>query len=162
MALGFVNRAATGTRVRPVRHRPNELICNINVTGFASVMLAVLYLFMYRQVDAHRAHHGLEPDLPRVSDPVSMAHANWEDAMVVAITRDDKVFLRRDLVRSDQLPAKIRESIRLGSERKVYIPADGRARYSWIAEVLDSVRSAGVEQIVFLVEQGKTPVSTTQ
>jgi biopolymer transport protein ExbD len=125
-------------------------------------MLAVLYRFMYRQVDVHKSHHGLEPDLPGVSDPVSMAHADWEDAVVVAITRDDKVFLRRDRVRPDQLPAKIRKSIRLGSERKVSIRADGTARYSWIAEVLESVCSAGVEQIGFLVEQGKTPVSTTQ
>jgi biopolymer transport protein ExbD len=109
-----------------MRHRPNELICNINLTGFASVMLAVLYRFMYRQVDVHKSHHGLEPDLPGVSDPVSMAHADWEDAVVVAITRDDKVFLRRDRVRPDQLPAKIRKSIRLGSERKVSIRADGR------------------------------------
>jgi biopolymer transport protein ExbD len=110
-------------------------------------MLGVLYLFMYRRVDVHSAHHGFGPDLPRVSDPVSMPHASREDAMVVAIMRDDKVFLRRDLIRSDQLPAKIQESMRLGSERKVYIRADGRARYRWIAEVLDCVRSVGVEQI---------------
>jgi biopolymer transport protein ExbD len=106
-----------------MRHRPNNSICKINVTGFASAMVALPYLFMYRQIDIDSAHHQVGPELPRVSHPVSMPHADGEGAIVVAITRDGKV---------------------------------------WVTEVLNRVRSTGVDQIGFLVEQRKTPDSTTQ
>jgi len=79
-----------------------------------------------------------------------------------SITRNDKVFFRTDLVRPDQLPAQIRESVSQGSEKKVYVRADARAKYGWVAEVLDNVCSAGVEKIGFLVEERRTPAPNLQ
>ena len=91
-----------------------------------------------------------------------MPHANREDAIRVAITRDDKVFFGNELVRPNELPARIRESVNRGSERRVYILADRRARYSWVAEVLDNVRTAGIEKVGFLVEQRLPPAPNPQ
>jgi len=91
-----------------------------------------------------------------------MAHANREDAMIVTIFRDDKVLYRSDLVRPNELLAKIRESLNQGAEREVYIRADARARYGWVAKVVDDVRSAGVEKIGFLVEQRPSPKANPQ
>jgi len=39
---------------------------------------------------------------------------------------------------------------------KVYIRADKRARYGAVIEVLDRVRSAGIENIAFLVDEQKS------
>lgn len=91
-----------------------------------------------------------------------MRGADREDAMTVAILRDDKVFFRNEGVTPDQLPSKIRESISQGSEKEIYIWADARAKYGWVAEVLDNVRSAGVEKIGFLVERRPTPAPNPQ
>jgi biopolymer transport protein TolR len=92
-----------------------------------------------------------------------MPRADREDAMIVTVARDDKVFFRGERIRPDQLPTRIRESVKHGSENKVYIGADGRAKYSWVAEVLDGVRSAGVEKIGLLVYQkGPVPVPSPQ
>jgi biopolymer transport protein ExbD/biopolymer transport protein TolR len=146
--------------MQPKRHRPIQLICNINVAGFVGVMLALLYLFIPISVDRHR-EAGV--DLPRVWHPVSMARANREDAMIVVITRDDHVFFRVESINPFELPNKIRESVSQGSEKMVYIRADARAKYGWVAEVLDSVRSAGVEKIGFFVyEKGHVPVTSPQ
>jgi biopolymer transport protein TolR len=82
--------------------------------------------------------------------------------MIVTVARDNKVFFRSELINPVQLPVKIREGIDQGSERKIYIRADARARYGWVAEVLDGVRAAGIEQVGFLVEQRRTPVSYPQ
>jgi len=115
-------------------------------------MLLLFFLTMPKPL-----HGGLSPDLPQVGHPVSMAHANREDAMIIVTFRDDQVFFRNDRIRPDQLPARIRDSINKGSEKKVYIRADARAKYSWVAEVLDGVRSAGVEKIGFLVNERRAP-----
>jgi len=118
-------------------------------------MLALLYLFMFPQVDGHR---WVPVDMPKAHHPVSMRGAGREDAMIVAITCSNKVFFRTDPVSLDQLPDRIRESVSQGSEKKVYIRADARAKYAWVAEVLDNVHSAGIEKIGFLVDQRRTPV----
>jgi biopolymer transport protein ExbD/biopolymer transport protein TolR len=143
-----------------MKRRPNLLISRIDVTAFAGIMLALLFLFM-PSYGGFRAHRGMSVDLPQVSHPISMPHANREDAMIVVITRDDKVFFGPEQVIPDVLPVVIRERINQrinqGSEKKVYIKADARAKYGWVAEVLDGVRAAGIEKIGFLVEQRRVP-----
>ena len=79
--------------------------------------------------------------------------------MVIGIQRDGRVLFGRDPVRPSDLPPKIRESVSYGSERKVYIKADARAKYGSVAEVLDAVHAAGIEKIGFLVYQRKTPTT---
>lgn len=138
-------------------HRRSGLICNIDVTAFASVMLVLVWMFMGPVVTEMDRHGGVSVDLPHVGHPISMRAALKEDAMVIGVNRDGKAFFRADLVSVEQLPGKIREGIREGAERTVYIRADARAKYGWVADVLDGVRSAGIEKIGFLVEQRPAP-----
>ncbi len=142
------------------KRRPNQLISVTDQTLFVhvAVILAFIFLVIFLTLPTP-FHRGMVPDLPRVNHPVSMPHANREDAMVVAILRDDKVFFRKDRVTPDQLPAKIRESVNQGAEKKVYIKADARAKYGWVAEALDGVRDAGIEKIGILVDQRRAPTS---
>jgi len=154
-ALGAVD--STTVRVSPAWRktgRSNELICYINVTGFVSVMFVLVVAYMFQPVMF--PHHGSAVDMARVSHPISMSHADREDAIVIGVMRDNRVFFRSDPITPSQLPAKIRDSINRGSERKVYIRADARAKYAWVAEVLDNVHDAGIEKIGFLVDQRKT------
>jgi biopolymer transport protein TolR len=142
-----------------MRHRPNQLICGIDGTPFVHVALGLcLALLLFFVSVPQPFHDAMTRNLPQVSHPVSMSHADREDAMIVTVARDDKVFFRSELINPVQLQVKIREAVEQGSERKVYIRADARARYGWVAEVLDGVRAAGIEQIGFLVEQRRTPV----
>ena len=129
-----------------------RLICSIDVTAFASVMV-VLFVFVWAPTWGPSHHWG--PDLPKVSHPVSMWGANREDALVVMVMRTGDVFFGNEKLPTEQLPDKIRERIRQGAERKVYIEVDERARYGHVAEVLDSVRAVGIEKIGFLVYQRK-------
>jgi biopolymer transport protein TolR len=62
----------------------------------------------------------------------------------------------------DQLAGKIRGGISQGSEKKVYIRADARAKYGWVAEVVDNVRSTEVEKISFLADERRVPGPNSQ
>ncbi len=82
-----------------------------------------------------------------------------EDAIMITITRQGGVFIRRAMVRSYSfLPDRIRESIKNGSEPTIYIRADARSRYRATKDVMDEIHAAGVENVVFLVDQ-RNPVS---
>jgi biopolymer transport protein TolR len=124
-------------------------MCHIDVSAFVGITLVVLCIFMSPTVDMP-----VRPsvDLAKVGSPVTMRAALKEDAMVIAVNREGKVYFGTDPVSPSKLPDRIRECVSHGAERKVYIRADARAKYGWVAEVLDSVRSAGIEKIGFLVE----------
>jgi biopolymer transport protein ExbD/biopolymer transport protein TolR len=83
-----------------------------------------------------------------------MQDANREDALLIAIQRDGRIWFDKETITSDRLAAKIRERLGNGSEPKVYIRVDARAKYGTVLEVLNRVRFAGVENIAFLVDNG--------
>jgi biopolymer transport protein TolR len=153
-ALGAMD--LTTVRVSPTwrkRGRSNELICYINVTGLLSIMFVLVIVYLVQPV-SFQGHHAV--DMAKVSHPISMSHADRENAMQISITREGKVFFGSDRVRPSDLPPRIRGSVSRGSEKKIYIRADARAKYASVAEVLDNVHDAGIEKIGFLVDQRQT------
>jgi len=70
-----------------------------------------------------------------------MQAANREDALLVVVERDGRVWFGSYPINPSVLPTRIREAMSHGAKCKVYIRADARAKYSAVAEVLDRVRS---------------------
>ena len=82
-----------------------------------------------------------------------MPGAVREDAILVAVTRDGNIFFGSKNVRDSDLPALIRESVRRGSERKVYLKVDARAKYADAALVIDQVALVGIQNVGIITEQ---------
>jgi biopolymer transport protein TolR len=139
-----------------------QLICRIDATGFAAIMFTLVAMFLVPAsiiVDSPRTGAGVAVDMAKVSHPIAMQNALREDAMVIAIQRDGKIWFGTGQVSPDDLPAAIRDRVRRGTEPKVYIRADMRARYGDVTEVLRSVRSSGIENIAFLVGERNSPAA---
>ncbi len=114
----------------------------------AMVVFVMLLVFM----TIPTGHHGVSADLPKVSHPISLPGARREDAMVVTITRDGKVYFGNEQMYFGSLPVKIQERLKDREvERKVYIVADMRARWGTVKATLDGVRSTGIIRVAFLV-----------
>jgi biopolymer transport protein ExbD len=61
-------------------------------------------------------------DLPKLRHPQSMARAEREDALMVAIFRTGDIFFGNDKIAADQLSGRIRDRLHTaGGEHKVYI-----------------------------------------
>lgn len=97
-------------------------------------------------------HHGMAVLLPHASHARPMAGAGRQDALVITISRDGKTFFEAQSVLPGELQFKLRERIRSGAPRLVYIKADARVRYHSVATVLSSIRDAGQTNIAFLVK----------
>ncbi|HXX27771.1 MAG TPA: biopolymer transporter ExbD [Terriglobales bacterium] len=133
------------------RANSQKLVCQIDVAALGSVMLVIVFTIMIWETDAYSPHHGVAVDLPRVRHPVDMPRAKREDASIVSIMRDGKIFFGHEQVAVDQLPLKIDGRLAQSGEKKVYIQADYRVRYANVKSVLDAVRSAGVDSVGILV-----------
>ena len=102
--------------------------------------------------------HGMQVDqLARTNNPREMPDADKEDAVLIAVMRDGKVFLGTDQIQPDQLTQKVKDRVASRTDKTVFIKSDARAKYGNVVEVVDNVRSAGVDQVGLLTEQKKTP-----
>ena len=135
------------------RNEGAKVNSNINVTPMVDVMLVLLIIFM---VITPMLQKGVSVDLARTNNPVAMPDADKEDALLVAINRDGKVFFGTDQIVPDQLTNKMKERLANRTDKRVFIKADARARYGNVVEVVDNVRSAGVDQLGLLTEQRKS------
>ena len=126
---------------------------SINVTPMVDVMLVLLIIFM---VITPMLQKGVSVDLAKTNNPVQMPDADKEDALLVAITRDGKVFFGSDQINPDQLTTKIKDKLANRVDKRVFIRADARVKYGAVVEVVDNVRSAGVDDLGLLTEQRQT------
>ena len=130
--------------------RKNELFCRIDMWGFVSVMLALLFLLMPGTVVDRK---GPAADLAGARNSIRMPGALKEDALRVMVTRDGQVYLCDSHLMCGDLTDEIRERVRNGAEKKVYLAVDARAKYGDAKAVLDQIRMAGIENVSFLTEE---------
>lgn len=129
--------------------RRARLLCRIDVTGFASILFALLAMFMAPRLMTDLPV--IQPvDLPKARHSIEMPGVDREDALVVAVSRDGRIYFDTTQIGADDLPPRIREKLKLGAPPEVYLRIDARARYRAVAKALDGIRHAGVEKIGFI------------
>ncbi len=139
------------------RNEAANVTSDINVTPMVDVMLVLLIIFM---VVTPMLQKNVSVDMAQVNNPRDMHDADKDDALEVAITRDDKVFFGKDLVKPDDLTQKIKDKLASRTDKTVFLKADARAKFGWVVEVVDDVRAAGVDQLGLLTQQKKAGVLT--
>jgi biopolymer transport protein ExbD len=130
------------------RSRSTRLRVHMDASGFVSILLALLVMFMVRAV--YETHSAVAVELPGSVSAIRMGGAAREDALIISTERDGKIFLRTARILPEDVTSQVKDALAKGAEKKVYIKADSRAPYRAVAKVLDSVRAAGVESIGFL------------
>jgi biopolymer transport protein ExbD len=80
--------------------------------------------------------------------------ADKEDAILIAVTRDGRVFLSPGnlMIHPEDLAGKVKDLQANRSDKTVYIRADARARFSSVTDVIDNLRTAGVDSVGLITE----------
>lgn len=133
------------------RNEGAKINSNINVTPMVDVMLVLLIIFMVVIPIIHRD----QIKLARTENPLEMRDADKEDALVVAVNKDGKIFFGNNEVSSVELTQKVKDRIASRTDRRVFVKADARAHFRFVAEAVDDVRAAGVDELGLLTEQRK-------
>jgi biopolymer transport protein TolR len=127
--------------------RSRRLNSHINVVPYIDVMLVLLVIFM---VTAPLMAPSVV-DLPKVSQ----AAANPAVAIEVVLQKDGSLKLvDRDATRSAQIDTNIKDlpkiaksRMRGGEDRPVVIAADKGVIYDKVLEVMDALKTAGVQRV---------------
>jgi biopolymer transport protein ExbD len=145
-----------------VAKRSMNVNSNINVTPMVDVMLVLLIIFM---VITPMLQKGVSVDMAKTNNPIQMPDADKEDSLLISVMRTGDIFFGTEKVTPDQLATKVKDRLANKADKRVFVKADARAKYKSVVEVVDNVRSAGVDQLGLLTEQRKqtnmTPPPTT-
>jgi biopolymer transport protein ExbD len=94
--------------------------------------------------------------LAQTDNPTAMPDADKEDAVLVAVTRDGRIFLGQNQVSEADLSGKVRDALADKTSKQIFIRADTRAKYGTVTSAIDDVRTAGVDEVGLLTEQRQT------
>jgi biopolymer transport protein ExbD len=127
-------------------HRRNELRAGIDLSVAAIFSFFLLVMFMV-----------LPQPEPRIAvDLVVSRHSHYlpaamrDDAIKVILTRDGSVFFGNSKIHPDDLPDRIRDAVRNGAEKRIYLELDARARYGDINALLPQIQRSGIENVSIL------------
>jgi len=135
------------------RNEGAKISSAINVTPMVDVMLVLLIIFM---VVTPMLQKGISVDMAPVNNPEQMPDADKEDALLVSITKDGKVYFGSDQIQVDNLTQKVKDRLANKQDKRVYVKADMRTRFGYFVQVVDNVRAAGVDDLGLLTDQKKT------
>ncbi len=133
-----------GPRGKHGRRRPP--MSEINVTPFVDVMLVLLIIFM---VTAPLIQQGIDVQLPKTQ---SQGLKSNDEALVVTVKKDGKLFVQRAEVPIKELEDKLKSIFAARANKEVFLRADGRVAYGTVAKALGSLRRAGASRIGMVTE----------
>jgi biopolymer transport protein ExbD len=125
-----------------------------NVIPMADIMLVLLIIFM---VITPMLHKGVSVNMAAATNVDKMQAAGKDDALIVAVTHDGRIYLGNNELGLDQITDQIRDQISNRLDKTVYVRSDLRAKYGDVVKAVDAVRAAGVENLGLLTE--KTPAN---
>ena len=137
--------------VRALRNTA-KINSSINVAPMVDVMLVLLIIFM---VVTPMIVHGTPVRMAQAANPEAMPDVNRTDSLVVALTHDGNVFLGNQMVDLGKLSQQVNDRLASHTANIVYVRADARVKYKFLADVVDQLRSAGVDQLGLLTEEGQ-------
>jgi biopolymer transport protein ExbD len=132
------------------KYKAAPVNAEINVTPMADVMLVLLIIFM---VITPMLQKGVSVDLVQTDNPRQMADADKEDAVLLAVTRDGRIFLGTNMIQPGEITIKVEEAVSQKLDKTVYVKGDARAKYGDVVRVVDGVRAAGVDHLGLLTER---------
>jgi len=144
--------------------RKSNFYTAMNLWPFVSVMTALLVTLMTvapYQVD------GMPIDRPFARNASPQPRSLREDSMHLVITRDGKFFFSSSgdtqwtRIEIQELPPLLRNASKNTVEKKVYLEADARCRYSDVEIAIDQLSAAGITTLVVLTENPPTPSTPT-
>ena len=130
----------TKPRQTAVRYR-------IDVTAFAGILLALLFMFLAQPVlQANLCNAVLCPN-EKIVYLTQMLDAR--EASTVAMTRDGPLFFRHSSSTVSELISRLQNAVRNNPEMIVYIKIDRRTHYGSVKQVLNGLQAARIPVVVF-------------
>ncbi len=116
-------------------------LSEINVTPLVDVMLVLLIMFM---VTTPLMQQGIDVDLPKTS---STGVEATDEPFILVITSNQRMTAGKQPVAMNDLKTKLRAIFENRKNKQIYIQADKKVDYGFVAEAMAEIRAAGIYNI---------------
>src|SRR5712664_3971628 len=123
-----------------------------NVIPMADIMLVLLIIFM---VVTPMLQKGVSVDLANVNNPHDMKDADKDDAIVVAVTRDGKIYLGNTPLTKEDITSQVKDRLSASLDKTVYFKSDARSKYGVVVAVVDEIRSSFFFNVALTTEKNQ-------
>jgi biopolymer transport protein ExbD/biopolymer transport protein TolR len=118
----------------------------------ADIMLVLLIIFM---ITAPLLSQGVTVNLPKAKNPLDAPEADREDAVMLALTREGRLYFNKNPIQENELPSKLSEWFSNKTEKWMFIRSDSAVPYGRVVDVVNTCRQAGIERIGLMAEKLK-------
>ncbi len=127
------------------------VVTGINVTPMVDVMLVLLIIFMV--TTQFVSESGLKINLPKTAT----AEASSTASVMVSIDKRGELFLMDEAVDISGLKANLAREVKVNSDIRVMVAADGQIPYRQVMSVLDAIKQSGVTRVALASEPTERP-----
>jgi biopolymer transport protein TolR len=117
------------------------------------IALLLVTIFLVRPTEYHES--GV--DMVRLKNAHNEAGADKDNAPIVTVSRDGKVYYGYTQSTLPELREQVRGALSTSFDRKIYLRPDARARNGDVNVVIDELRSDGVTNVGILTEKLLAP-----
>lgn len=117
------------------------VLSEINVTPLVDVMLVLLIMFM---VTTPLMQQGIEVDLPKTS---ASGVEPTDEPFVLVIDDKKRITAGKEEISMPELAQKLKAIFSTRKNKQIYLQADKRVEYGYVAEAMAEIRAAGIFNI---------------
>ena len=121
--------------------KSRTVLSEINVTPLVDVMLVLLIMFM---VTTPLMQQGIDVDLPKTA--ASGVEAT-DEPFVLVISADQKITVSKQPIAMNDLRVKLKAIFEKRKNKQIYLQADRKVDYGFVAEAMAEIRAAGIFNI---------------
>ena len=126
-------------------------LSEINVTPLVDVMLVLLIVFM---ISAPLMQQGVQVDLPKAQGQTMDAQ---EEQMILVIHADKRITINQNTISSLGLTKKLAAIFETKQNKEIFIQADQGVNYGFVAQVMASVKRAGITKVGLVTDGEHAP-----
>ena len=127
---------------------------DINVTPLVDVMLVLLIIMM---IVAPLLQQGVPLTLPTAANTAEKPET--QEQTVLAITADKRFYVNSQQIARDRLVDRVAQVLEDKAQKIVIIKADQDASYGDVMEAMDSLRTAGIEDMGLITDPKRGPAA---
>src|SRR6266508_4670981 len=120
----------------PARTRMNS---DINVTPMADIMLVLLIIFM---ITTPLLQTGVTVNLPKAKNPLDAPEADSKDAIVIALTREGRIFLQKTAISEEDLMKILNDRLANEINKTMFLKADQSVAYGRVVQIVNQCRKS--------------------